>query len=59
MEKQYFTIVDKITGQEFRGQFEGDNIADNEISIEEKRIEAMDNPYFDFTTRTFYNKEII
>jgi hypothetical protein len=56
MKKQFYTIVDKLTGQELRGQFEGDNIADNEIAILEVRTEVMENPYFDFKTRTFYNK---
>ena len=56
MEKQFYTIVDKLTGQELRGQFEGDNIAENEIAIEEVRTEAMDNPYFNFETKEFYNK---
>jgi hypothetical protein len=56
MQKQFYTIVDKKTGQEYRGQFEGDNIAENEIAILEIRIELMENPYFDFETRTFYNK---
>ena len=57
MEKKYYTIVDKITGQELRGQFEGDNIAENEIAIEEVRTEVMTNPYFDFKTRKFYDTE--
>lgn len=56
MEKKFYTIVDKITGQEYRGQYEGDNIADYEIEIEEMRTEVMENPFFDFDTRTFYNK---
>lgn len=56
MEKKYYTIVDKLTGQELRGQFEGDALADNEIAIEEKRTEVMDNPYFNFETKEFYDK---
>ena len=56
MEKQFHTIVDKITGQELRGQFEGDNIAENEIAILEVRTEEIENPYFDFNTRKFYDK---
>ena len=55
MEKLY-TIVDKNTGQELRAQFEGCNIAENEIEIIELRTEEMENPYFNFETRTFYNK---
>lgn len=55
MEKQYFTIVDKNTGQELRGQFKGAFINENENEIEEKRTEPMENPYFDFETREFYD----
>jgi hypothetical protein len=58
MEKQFYTIVDKITGKEHRGQFEGDNVADDEIEITEKRTEYMINPYFNFETREFYQGEI-
>ena len=57
MEKQFYTIVDKKTGQELRGQFEGDSIAENEVAILEVRTEEMTNPYFNFLTRTFYNKK--
>ena len=56
MERKYFTIVDKLTGQELRGQFDGDNIAENEIAIEEVRTEAINNPYFNFETKQFYDK---
>lgn len=57
MEKQFYTIVDKKTGQELRGQFEGDNIAENEIAIKEERTEEMTNPYFNFLTRKFYDSK--
>jgi hypothetical protein len=57
MDKIY-TIVDKNTGQELRAQFEGCNIAENEIEIIELRTEEMENPYFNFERRTFYNKII-
>jgi len=33
-----------------------ENLPDNEIAIEELRTEEMDNPYFDFETKEFYNK---
>jgi hypothetical protein len=57
MEKKYYTIIDKSTGQELRGQFEGDNIAENEIEICELRTEVMENPYFNFDKKIFYNKD--
>ena len=50
------TIVDKITGKEYRAQFKDCTLSENEIEIEELRTEVMDNPYFNFDTRTFYNK---
>ena len=63
MIEKIFTIVDKNTGQELRAMFESDmleanpmgRVESNEIAIEELRTEYMENPYFDFTTRTFYN----
>jgi len=55
MDKQIFTIVDKTTGQELRAQFDGDPLADNEIAVTELRTEAMDSPFFNFETRTFYD----
>jgi hypothetical protein len=57
MDKQIFTVVDKTTGQELRAQFEGDTLAENEIAVTELRTEAMENPYFNFQTRTFYDKQ--
>lgn len=56
MEKKYYTILDKNNGQELRGQFDGDELGDNEIEIEDKRTEYMENPYFDFVTKQFYDK---
>ena len=49
------TVIDKNTGQELRCQFH-DEIAENEILIDVLRIEAMDNPHWDFETKQFYNK---
>jgi hypothetical protein len=54
MEKIY-TIVDQ-TGKELYAVKYISNLNENEIAIEELRTEQMDNPYFDFNTRTFYNK---
>lgn len=63
MIEKIYTIVDKNTGQELRAMFESDmleanpmgRIESNEIAIEELRTVGMDNPYFDFNTRTFYD----
>ena len=54
MEKIY-TIVDK-TGKELYAVMHISNLNENEIAIKELRTEEMENPYFDFQTRTFYNK---
>jgi len=53
--EQIYTIVDK-TGKELYAVMHISNLNENEIAIEELRTEEMDNPYFDFQTRTFYNK---
>lgn len=50
------TVVDRFTGKELRAQFTGDRLAENEIEIEELRTEQMNNPYFNFETRQFYEK---
>lgn len=50
-----FTIIDKNTGQELRCQFH-DEIAENEMLIDTLRTEPMDNPYWDFEKKQFYNK---
>ena len=50
------TIVKKDTGQELYATHDISNIKDDEIAISELREEEMENPYFDFETRKFYNK---
>jgi hypothetical protein len=54
MEKIY-TIVDN-TGKELYATLDISILNENQIAIEELRTEEMENPYFDFETRTFYNK---
>jgi hypothetical protein len=34
-------------------------LGENELLIDEVLTETFDNPYFDFETRTFYNKVVI
>ena len=53
-----YTIVDIDTGKELRAQFDIYNVAENEIAIIELRTEEMENPYFNFETKKFYNKWI-
>lgn len=49
------TIINKVTGQEIRAQFD-DIIADDEMIIETLRTEAMENPHWDFEKQVFYDK---
>lgn len=52
-----YAILNKETGKEL--YYKGDNeVLENEIAIEELRNEDMENPYFDFETRKFYDKKI-
>jgi len=57
MEKQFYTVVDKITGQELKGHFAEYKLLENELPILEIRTELMENPYFDFKTRKFYDSK--
>jgi len=51
------TVIDKYTGQEKRAQF--DNfISEDEIIIDVLRTEPMENPYWDFENKIFYDKQI-
>jgi hypothetical protein len=50
-----YAILEKETGKElyYKGD---DSVSENEIAVEELRNEDMDNPHFNFETRTYYNK---
>jgi hypothetical protein len=50
------TIIDKNTGQFLYSTLVDVYVGENELLIEEILIEVMNNPYFDFETRTFYDK---
>ena len=54
MEKIY-TIV-SIDGKELYATIDISSLPSEQIAIEELRTEYMENPYFDFETRTFYDK---
>ena len=54
MEKLY-TIID-TDGKVLYARYDIENIAENEIAIEQLMTESMENPHFDFETKTFYNK---
>lgn len=51
-----YTIVD-IEGKELFATLDISILFEGQIAIEELRTEVMENPYFNFETRTFYNKE--
>ena len=50
-----YCIVDKQTGKEL--YYKGDNeVSENQIAITELRTEDMNNPYWDFDNKIFYDK---
>lgn len=49
------TVINKYTGQELRAQFD-DFIAEDEMLIDTLRTEVMENPYWDFENKIFYDK---
>jgi len=50
-----YTILNK-EGKELYATDDISNLPENEIAIEQLRTVEMDNPYFDFETKEFYNK---
>jgi hypothetical protein len=51
------TIINKITGEFLYSARVEVHLLENEITIDELLTEYFENPYFDFESRTFYNKE--
>ena len=50
-----YCILDKKTGKEL--YYKSDNIVEDwQIAINELRTEDMDNPYWDFNNKNFYDK---
>ena len=49
------TIINS-EGKELYATNDISDLQENEIAIKELRTEEMENPYFNFLTRTFYNK---
>jgi hypothetical protein len=50
------SIIDKNTGKLICATAIEIDVLENEMLIDELLTEEMENPYFDFETRTFYNK---
>lgn len=53
------TIIDRNTGKELYAANTKIQLAENEIAIDELRTEVMENPYFNFETRTFYDNPTV
>jgi hypothetical protein len=51
------SIIDKNTGKLICATAIEIDILENEMLIDELLTEEMENPYFDFETKTFYNKQ--
>lgn len=51
-----YTIIDEKTGQELYAKFDNFCLI-NEVAIQELRTEEMENPYFNFENKTFYDKK--
>jgi len=50
------TIIDKNTGKVLYCSMVEVELLENEITIDELLTEEMENPYFNFNSKTFYNK---
>lgn len=49
------TVVNSVTGQEIYATTIEVDLKENEELISELRTEHMDNPYFNFSTRVFFD----
>lgn len=54
MEKAYSIL--NAEGKLLYARYDIKNIAEGEIAVEELITEVMENPYFNFETRTFYDR---
>lgn len=50
------TVINKTTGQELRAQFD-ELISEEEMLIDDLRTVEMENPYWDFMNKQFYDKQ--
>jgi len=55
MEETIYTIIN-IEGKELYATLDISSLPEGQIPITELRTEYMENPYFNFETRTFYDK---
>jgi hypothetical protein len=50
------TVIDKNTGKLSYATAIEVYLLDNEILVEELLVDNFENPYYDFETKSFYNK---
>jgi hypothetical protein len=50
------TIIEKNTGKVLFGTIIEINLLDNQMAVDEELLEYFENPYYNFETKTFYNK---
>lgn len=51
------TVIDKNTGKVLYATIIDIDLLENEIIVDEFVVDNFENPYFNFETKTFYNKE--
>lgn len=51
------TVIDKNTGKVLYATIIDIDLLENEIIVDELVVDNFENPYFNFETKTFYNKE--
>jgi hypothetical protein len=50
------TIIEKNTGKVLFGTIIEIDLLDSQIAVDEQLVEYFENPYYNFQTKTFYNK---
>jgi hypothetical protein len=50
------TIIDKNTGKVLFGSIIEIDLLDSQMAVDEQLMEYFENPYYNFETKTFYNK---
>jgi len=51
-------IIDKYTGKVLYATLVDFELIENEIAVDESFTEFIENPYYDFETKTFYDDKI-
>jgi hypothetical protein len=53
------TVIDKNTGKVSYATVIDIDLLETQIMVDELLVDNFENPYYDFDTKLFYNKEII